>query len=232
MTGRGKRHTDDLARNKPAQQLVLWRRDYVRRNPFRVLRGFLDGVADEEYRRNAQRIRGERAVARELRAFLGRHPQWRVLHSIVVSARGTDLDHLVIGPRGVYTINTKHWSGRRITGSQSIVRTTRADGTAHHGEVRTLRSARHESDKASVLLSCAVGWTVSAQPVVTFVDPAGVRDELAAHGVRLLALDKFQSWFDAEDARPTALTAEQVATVYGAARLPATWLPAGRHPRR
>ncbi|RPF20771.1 nuclease-related domain-containing protein [Myceligenerans xiligouense] len=216
---------EDLARNKPAQQLLLWRRDYLRKHPLRVLRGFLDGVADDQYRRIAQGIRGERAVARELGAFLGRHPRWRVLHSIVVSATGTDLDHLLIGPPGVYSINTKHWSGRRITGRSSTMRTTRADGSARHGEVTTLRAARHEGDRVSRLLSTAVGLTVSARPVVAFVDPAEVRDELSAAGVRLLALDTFQSWFDAEDASPATFTSDEVATLYQAARMPTTWLP-------
>ncbi|MBO0610890.1 nuclease-related domain-containing protein [Myceligenerans salitolerans] len=219
---------EDLARNKPAQQLLRWRRRYVRRHPLRVLKGLVDGVPDDEYRRITQGIRGERAVARELRAFLGRHPRWRVLHSIVTSAAGTDLDHLVIGPPGVYTINTKHWSGRRITGRRETVRTSRTDGSARHGEVRTLRSARHESDKVSVALSTAVGLTVSARPVVTFVDPAEVRDELSADGVRLLALDTFQSWFDAQDASPGNFTGDEVAALYQAARHPATWLAAQR----
>jgi hypothetical protein len=41
-------------------------------------------------------------------------PSWRVLHSLVVSEEGTDLDHLVIGPHGVYCINTKNHPGHSV----------------------------------------------------------------------------------------------------------------------
>jgi hypothetical protein len=32
---------------------------------------------------------------------------WRVLHSVPVGSRDSDIDHVVIGPGGVYTINAK-----------------------------------------------------------------------------------------------------------------------------
>ena len=48
---------------------------------------------------------GEEAVAARL-AKLGGH--WRVLHAVPVGDRGSDIDHVVIGPAVVFTINSKH----------------------------------------------------------------------------------------------------------------------------
>jgi hypothetical protein len=54
---------------------------------------------------------GEMRIAAEL-AKLGRG--WYVLHAVPVGAGATDIDHVVIGPAGVFTINTKHHAGQRI----------------------------------------------------------------------------------------------------------------------
>lgn len=48
---------------------------------------------------------GEEAVADQL-AKLG--PQWRVLHAVRVGDRGSDIDHVVVGPGGVFTVNAKN----------------------------------------------------------------------------------------------------------------------------
>ncbi len=41
-------------------------------------------------------------------------PRWRVLHAIPVGERGSDIDHLAIGPAGVFTINAKYHAGAKI----------------------------------------------------------------------------------------------------------------------
>jgi hypothetical protein len=48
---------------------------------------------------------GEEAVAARLRKLGDR---WKVLHAIPVGENGSDIDHVVIGPGGLFTINTKH----------------------------------------------------------------------------------------------------------------------------
>ena len=48
---------------------------------------------------------GEMAVGREL-SKLG--PEWMVLHAVPVGSGDSDIDHVLIGPPGVFTINTKH----------------------------------------------------------------------------------------------------------------------------
>jgi hypothetical protein len=35
-------------------------------------------------------------------------PEWTVLHSVPVGTGSTDIDHIAIGPAGVFTLNTKY----------------------------------------------------------------------------------------------------------------------------
>ena len=58
-----------------------------------------------------QGITGEEATAKVLEQ-LG--PEYRVLHSIPIPGQKKDIDHLVIGPTGVFLINTKHYAGARV----------------------------------------------------------------------------------------------------------------------
>ena len=38
-------------------------------------------------------------------------PEWTVVHSVPIGSRGSDIDHIVVGPAGVFTINTKRHRG-------------------------------------------------------------------------------------------------------------------------
>ena len=59
---------------------------------------------------------GEIAVAERLRSL---PDDWLVLHSVPVGNRGSDIDHVLVSPRGqLLTVNTKHRvdsTGRRNT---------------------------------------------------------------------------------------------------------------------
>lgn len=54
---------------------------------------------------------GEIAVGRIL-AGLG--PEWLVLHAIQVGWGWADIDHVLVGPAGVFTLNTKNHAGQSI----------------------------------------------------------------------------------------------------------------------
>ncbi|MBI1758539.1 MAG: NERD domain-containing protein [Actinobacteria bacterium] len=46
---------------------------------------------------------------------------WRVIHAIPLGTDGGDVDHLVIGPGGVFTINTKYHRGARVGVGRDVV---------------------------------------------------------------------------------------------------------------
>ncbi|WP_366889345.1 nuclease-related domain-containing protein [Pseudonocardia sp.] len=58
-------------------------------------------------------------------------PAWRVLHSVPVGDGRTDIDHVLIGPPGVVTINTEHPPPPRKAGPRRGVGGDRRTAAAH-----------------------------------------------------------------------------------------------------
>src|SRR5687767_11173747 len=86
---------------------------------------------------------GEAAVGR----LLDKLPDgWAVLHAVPVGKGDSDIDHVVIGPGGVFTINTKNHSGQKVWVAG---RTFMVNGQKQ----LHLRNAVHEAQRASRLLS-------------------------------------------------------------------------------
>jgi hypothetical protein len=121
------------------------------RHPTSV-RTFVDRLrgakSDERAWRAAADADADIALGRRLLARLG--PQWHVVHGIAVDDRGTRIHHLVIGPSGVFAINT--------------------------GREATARDAKYEADHAARVLS---GWVHRIVEVHGMVAVLGAhRDEV------------------------------------------------------
>lgn len=99
---------------------------------------------------------GEEAVASQL-AKLG--PQWRVLHAVRVGNNGSDIDHVVIGPTGVFTVNAKHHprSNIWVGGDTFLVNGQR---------LPYVRNSRHEASRAARVLTDHAGFPVEAVGVI------------------------------------------------------------------
>ncbi|MGI9000269.1 MAG: nuclease-related domain-containing protein [Pseudonocardia sp.] len=112
--------------------------------------------ADRSWRVGAD---GEVAVGQRLGELLAvrwwdrvrrRGPQWRVLHSVELGdGRGAvrgDIDHVLIGPPGVITINTKHHRrGRVIVDGDDV--------TVNGRQTTYVAKARREARRARALLT-------------------------------------------------------------------------------
>jgi hypothetical protein len=102
---------------------------------------------------------GERLVGDRLDAL---KPQgWNILHSVTLKS-GADVDHIVIGPGGVFTVNTKHHPRARITVKGDFVR---VNGHLHP----YVRNSRHEAASAAKRLSAGCGWPVHVRGLLAFV---------------------------------------------------------------
>ena len=144
--------------------------------------------------------------------WLGRLPEgWYVFHDIPVGARGANIDHLVIGPGGVFTVNTKN-----LTGSIRVnPRTIQING------VRTnyLPKASAEARRAGELLAAAVGRPVEVRGVLAIVidewdivkEPTDVFVR-GPRGAKNLMLTQ-----------PSTLTPQDVRELAAAAAKPSTW---------
>ncbi|WP_194894176.1 nuclease-related domain-containing protein [Catenulispora pinisilvae] len=86
---------------------------------------------------------------------------WSVLHSIPLKS-GADIDHVIIGPGGVFTINTKHHPGARVTVNGDFVR---VNGQLNH----YVRNSRHEASAAAKRLTSACRSPVGVTGVLAFV---------------------------------------------------------------
>jgi hypothetical protein len=191
----------DLSSNKPGESVQRW------------VDGLSATVSNTNLDERALRkgIEGEEKVARRL-ALLG--DGWLSLHSICVNASGTDIDHLLIGPGGVYTLNTKNHSGQSVwvAGDVFMVSGFRQD--------YVFRS-RSESENAARILSRECGFEVNVEPlIVVIAENCCVKEE--PRDVHVLELEALRFWLRR---RPVALTAKQVATIYARARESSTWLP-------
>ncbi|HEX9228749.1 MAG TPA: nuclease-related domain-containing protein [Arthrobacter sp.] len=160
----------------------------------------------------AKGAEGERIVAAQLDK-LG--PEWRTLHAVNVGTRGSDIDHVLIGPAGVITVNSKNHSGRKVwvRGSGFLV-----DGSRQP----YIRNSRHESDRAARLLAAACGFEVPTTALIAVVVSASDLDIKAQpdEGVRVAHYKAVRRWI----ARlPIALTPAQIDAVYSAARTSTTW---------
>ncbi|HWG23449.1 nuclease-related domain-containing protein [Actinospica sp.] len=109
--------------------------------------------------------RGERIVGRRL-AGLGRDG-WDVLRAVEEHG-GDEIEHLVIGPPGVFTINTLHHRGARIRVGSQVVWVD--DSIREY-----LRNARIAAASVTRRLGDVLGdLVVPVIPVLAFVDAAGI----------------------------------------------------------
>ncbi len=157
---------------------------------------------------------GEIAVGAIL-ARLG--PEWTVLHAVPVGDQGADIDHVLIGPAGVFTLNTKHHADQSIW----VAGRTLMVG----GQKQTyIPKAFHETIRAAKLLSTAVGEPVPVNGVLVLVDPRGITIREEPAGVAVVTDRQLLHWLTR---RPPVLTPEQVARIAAAAARPAAW---SKHP--
>jgi hypothetical protein len=153
---------------------------------------------------------GEIAVGRTL-ARLG--PEWTALHSVPVGAGASDIDHVLIGPGGVFTLNTKNHSGQSVWVAG---RTLMVSGQKQ----LHIPKAFHEAARAQDLLTAAVGEAVPVTGVLVLVGPDNLAVKEKPAGVTVITERKLLRWLRR---RPPVLTSDQVSRIAAVAAQPATW---------
>ncbi len=144
--------------------------------------------------------------------LLGRLPDgWYLLNDVPVGERGANIDHLVVGPGGVFTINTKNLTGKAWVGPRSLL--------VNGHKTDYLPKAAAEARRASRLLSAALGRPVEVRGALALiVDELTIKEMPAdvyvgpARGVKRWLLDQ-----------PAILRDREVLEIAGAAHKPETW---------
>lgn len=140
-------------------------------------------------------------------------PEWTVLHAVPVGKGDSDIDHVVLGPAGVFTINTKRHRGQRIwVGERMLL-------VAGH-KTDHLRNSRHEAKRTAKLLTAATGFPVEAHPILAIVDPASFTFTQRPKDVSVMDARFLPRWLKR---RKAVLDPETVKRISAAAGDSRTW---------
>ncbi|MEU2075041.1 nuclease-related domain-containing protein [Streptomyces sp. NPDC013489] len=199
---------DDLSANRPGEAL---RHLLDKSGP-----GLMERVVSRLLRRPSKwdswrkGLAGEKRVGGELNR-LERHG-WRVLHSIPLGER-VDVDHLLIGPGGVFSINTKHHHDKAVWVGDDAVK-------VNHGKPAPyVRKSLAEAKRVVRVLEQYCGFPVPVEPVLVFVGVTDLKVVATQLSVRVYQERQVAALAPLSG----VLTAEQVEQVYSVARHRQAW---------
>ncbi len=204
----------DLSANRPGQAAREQAVAHKQAAPVKTLLARVLRVHTDE---RAWRIGadGEQAVAARL-ARLG--PEWKVLHAVPVGTRGSDIDHVVVGPAGVFTVNAKHHPNASVWvgGNTFMVNGQRQP---------YIRNSRHEARRAGRLLTAACGFPVAVTGLIAVMgahEGFTVKEQPPGGDVHVMTRREVDRWLRNRGAG--VLRQEQVEAVHDAARRSTTWV--------
>jgi hypothetical protein len=152
---------------------------------------------------------GEIEVA-EVLSKLG--PEWTVLHAVPVGSGSSDIDHVVIGPAGVFTINTKNHVGEVFVAGSSF--------SINGRKTNHIRNSLHEAERASRLLSSAAGTPVQVTPLIVLVSTEPIKKGRTKPKVTVLPSNWLSRWLKR---RPRILSEQSIERYAKLAEQRGTW---------
>ena len=206
---------DDLVHHVPGE---LATRELVRRYEAGPVRGRLARLTGRTPLTYATAQAYAQAVGeRHVGTLLGRlDRRWTVLHALPLRVPGrpdSDVDHLVVGPAGVWLVETTHRPAQhvRVDGRRGRV------GSQPVGQVRTAETL---AVVVGQLLSAAVGQEVPVRAVVAVVGARSVRADGLPTGVLVADADRLPGLLGR---RPAVMSSVLVDRIARAAADPRTW---------
>jgi hypothetical protein len=155
------------------------------------------------------------------RLFISRGAGYLAVNGRGIPGTDSVIDHLVIGPGGVYAVDSERWD-RRLP-----VRTVGGDSAAgpllYHGpysQKSRLTHARWEAAQAARLLSAELGRDIDVHPVMVIYGPTVPWTVTNLRGVDVFSGHKVIRYFSSRKrgAGVTQLTWEQAGEVFFAAQ--------------
>jgi hypothetical protein len=140
---------------------------------------------------------GEQLVAEELRRLPS---AWTVFHSLPVGMNDSDVDHVAVGPGGVFVLNAKHHAGKKIH--------IRDRAFLVSGFTQTyVRDSEHEATAVTRMLSARLPWIPAVRPVIVLVNPGELTVKQHPEIVEVQTARGITKWLRR---RPETLSADQV----------------------
>lgn len=154
-------------------------------------------------------------MAAQLAGLVRHDPRWRVLHAIPVGTHGADIDHLVIGPGGVFSLNAKHHPNAAVwVGGDAFL----VQGRRHP----YVRNSRHEAVRAGRLLSEASDVQTHVRGVIVPVKARSVKIKAMPADVAVVPWRQIGAWLAGQ---PRLLDDHTTSILFEAARRLSTWQP-------
>lgn len=179
----------------------------------RAVEKALDVHSDERHwRRGAE---GEEEVGRRLDRLP--RDQWAVIHDLTIGTEGANLDHLVIGPPGVFSVNTKHLTGKVTLYDRAILQ------NGHRTSF--VRDSVREAAKVQQRLSAAAGREIEVWGVIVLMG-CELHVRKRPSDLSVVGRRELPRWF--ENLPDRVLGPGDVLMLERAARTPSTWAPTRR----
>jgi hypothetical protein len=140
-------------------------------------------------------------------------PRWDVLHVVPVDEDGTVIDHLVIGPPGVFAITTENFPGQEIKVSGDFL----SVGNQRFDDIAV---ARELGVSAAAILSHAAGQPIVVTPLLVVVTPTRLALRQQPDGVNVVASRQLLHYLDKLE---TTLDGTEVAVISDVADRHTTW---------
>ncbi len=140
-------------------------------------------------------------------------PEWTSFHALPIGRKDADIDHIVVGPGGVFTINTKHHNNKRIWVAG---RTLMVSGHKHPH----IPSAETEAKRVTTLLSERMPLAPPIQPVVVLVAPRSLSINKKPEQVKVITVSALRRWLLKH---PVLLSETDLAQVAAILDDPSTW---------
>jgi len=139
--------------------------------------------------------------------------EWIVLHAVPVGEGTADIDHVVIGPGGVFIVNTTSHPGLPVWASQR---------TFMVADIRYpyIRNMEYEMGRAERLLTTAAGSPVEVSGILAVVEPKSLSVREPHRDVAVLHASTLVRWLSG---RKRVLTPDEVSRIGVAARAESTW---------
>ncbi len=144
--------------------------------------------------------------------------RWHVLHSVPAGAAGTGVDHVIIGPAGVFTILSRNHRGTIVN--------VAGDTVVAEGRQRTyVPDARHGAQQAQEALSAYPDLAMSVFPTIVVVD-ARLSVSHTPDFVSVVDATTLVDWLES---LPPRLHQTQVVVGYDALRWSDAWTTTAPH---
>ncbi|MCU1585473.1 MAG: hypothetical protein JWM49_2029 [Microbacteriaceae bacterium] len=138
---------------------------------------------------------------------------WTVFHALPVGRKDSDIDHLVVGPAGVFPINTKTHRGANIWVGRFTVMV--------NGQKKSyIRNSEHEASQVVKLLVPLGAPASIVRPVIAVVGPKNFTIRQHPDNVAVINAAHLRRWLVKQ---PTRLHDSSAANIVAHLDRPATW---------